>query len=145
VDLPPEVERLLLDVVADGFTVYCCGPKSYPLALVAAYEWPGWVDLVTIRGLDLATAARVPKHGPLDVFAPPTVVWAYQGRAEPTLRALLGLVHPDHPEAPRSEHPAPPSLLIPRSEQRPMSIRLPPPGQTAARAARLAASAACRP
>ncbi len=29
--LPAVVEQLLVDVVADGFTVYCCGPKTAPL------------------------------------------------------------------------------------------------------------------
>jgi hypothetical protein len=35
VDLPPVVEQLLLDVVADGFTVYCCGLRAAPAALAA--------------------------------------------------------------------------------------------------------------
>ena len=35
VGLPTGVEELLVDVVADGFVVYCCGPKSAPNALVA--------------------------------------------------------------------------------------------------------------
>lgn len=74
VGLPPEVEQLLLDVVADGFTVYCCGPKAEPVALVATYDWPHYVDLVTIRDFDLITAARVPKRGKVDVFIPDTVV-----------------------------------------------------------------------
>ena len=47
--LPTEVERLLLEVVADGFVVYCCGPRAAPFALVAAYQWDDYVDLVTIR------------------------------------------------------------------------------------------------
>lgn len=38
VSLPVMVEQLLVKVVADGFTVYCCGPKAAPHALVAAYE-----------------------------------------------------------------------------------------------------------
>jgi len=43
-ELPPEVEQLLLDVVADGFTVYCCGPRSAPIALAASYDWGEYVD-----------------------------------------------------------------------------------------------------
>lgn len=37
--LAPEVEGLLGEVVADGFVVYCCGPRAAPNALVASYEW----------------------------------------------------------------------------------------------------------
>ena len=30
VDVPPVVERLLLDVVQDGFALYCCGGRAEP-------------------------------------------------------------------------------------------------------------------
>jgi hypothetical protein len=116
--LPAEVERLLLEVVADGFVVYCCGPRAAPFALVAAYQWDDYVDLVTIRCFDRVTAARVPvpRHGRVDVFTPEVVVWAYEGPPQRTLRALL--------------------------EQRPMTIQFPPPGRAGMRAARLAAAMA---
>jgi hypothetical protein len=142
--LPSEVERLLLDVVADGFVVYCCGPRAAPFALVASYQWEDYVDLVTIRCFDRVTTARipVPQHGRVDVFAPEVVVWEQEGPPQWALRALLDLVSPHHPDAPASAHPAPPSLHIPRAEQRPMTIRLPPPGRAGMRAARLAAAAA---
>ncbi|MGQ0718655.1 MAG: hypothetical protein ACT4NP_15360 [Pseudonocardiales bacterium] len=38
-ELPTVVEEMLVDVVADGFVVYCCGPKAAPNALVACYRW----------------------------------------------------------------------------------------------------------
>jgi hypothetical protein len=100
VSLPSAVERLLLDVVADGFVVCCCGGRVEPTALVAFYEWKHYIDLVTIRGFDRITTARLPKHGKVDVFEREVVVWAYEGPAEPALRALLNLVHPQHPDAP---------------------------------------------
>ncbi len=136
--LTPEVEKLLLDVLADGFTVYCCGPKTAPTALVAVYEWPDCVDLVTIRDFNRIVAARAPKHGNVDVFVPTTVVWAYEGSPECTLRALLRLLHPQHSNAPHSAYPAPRSLRIRRAEQRPMTVQLPPPGRAEARSRRLA-------
>jgi hypothetical protein len=136
--LSPEVEGLLLDVLADGFTVYCCGPKTAPTALVATYEWPACIDVITIRDFNRITAARTLKRGNIDIFAPETAVWAYEGPPQSTMRALLNLVHPQHPDAPHSEYPAPPSLRIHRAEQRPMTIRLPSPGRTEARTKRLA-------
>lgn len=142
--LPPEVERLLLDVVADGFVVYCCGPRAEPFGLVASYQWEDYVDLVTIRCVERVTAARivVGPHGSIDVFAPETAVWTYEGPPQWTLRALLKLVHPQHPYAPTSPYPAPASLHIPRAEQRPMTVRLPPPDRAGRRAARLSAAMA---
>lgn len=137
-ELPPAVEQLLRDLVADGFVVHCCGDRTAPTALVASYEWPDYVDLATIRDFDRVTTARVPKQGKVDVFAPEFVVWVYEGPAERALRALLNLVHPQHPDAPGVACPAPRSLHIPRAEQRPTTIRLPPPGRAGVRATRLA-------
>ncbi|MDQ2879893.1 MAG: hypothetical protein M3Y48_01190 [Actinomycetota bacterium] len=134
------VEELLGEVVADGFTVYCCGPKDAPNALVACYEWDhhACVDLLTIRDFDRVTTARVPKRGAVDIFAPEVVVWAYEGPPQQALRALLDLVHPAHPDAPTATYPAPASLHIPRARQRPMTIRPPSPGRARVRAQRLA-------
>lgn len=136
--LAPAVEELLIDVVADGFTVYCCGDRATPSALVATYEWDHWIDLITIRDFERVTAARMPKRGRVDLFAPQAVVWAYEGTAEQALLMLLNLVHPACPDAPTAEFPAPPRLQVPRAEQRPMTIRLPPHCRAGVRATRLA-------
>jgi hypothetical protein len=138
VGLPTVVEELLVDVTTDGFTLYCCGPKFAPNALVAAYEWEQYVDLLTIRDFNRVTTARVPKRDAVDIFAPEVVVWAYEGPPQQALRALLDLVHPAHPGAPIAEYPAPASLRVPRVQQRPMTIRPPSPSQARARADRLA-------
>lgn len=140
VGLPGVVEELLVEVVADGFTLYCCGPKAAPNALVAAYEWDHHVDLLTVRDFDRVTTARVSKRGAVDIFAPGVVVWAYEGPPQQALRALLALVHPAHPEAPTVGHPAPAGLHVPRARQRPMTIQPPSPGRVGVRAARLAAA-----
>jgi len=138
VGLSTVVEELLVDVVTDGFTLHCCGPKLAPNALVAAYEWEQYVDLLTIRDFSRVTTARVPKRGAVDIFAPKVVVWAYEHAPQQAIRALLDLVHPAHPDAPIAEFPAPASLHVPRSQQRPMTIRPPSVGQARMRADRLA-------
>ncbi|MGH3886296.1 MAG: hypothetical protein ACRDSZ_06965 [Pseudonocardiaceae bacterium] len=94
--------------------------------------------LATIYDFDQITAARVPKQGEVDLFAPEVVVWAYEGPPQWALRALLNLVHPAHPDAPTSTFPAPRALHIPRAKQRPMTIKLPSSDQAGVRAARLA-------
>jgi hypothetical protein len=100
--LPSGVERLLLDVVADGFVPYCCGPRAAPRALVASYLWEDHVDLLTIRRLDRIITARIPAPAQdrFDVFAPEAVVWAYEGPPQPALRALLNLPPPTTPSPP---------------------------------------------
>jgi hypothetical protein len=97
-------------------------PKLAPNALVAAYEWEQYVDLLTIRDFSRVTTARVPKRGAVDIFAPEVVVWAYDGAPQQALRALLDLVHPAHSDASIAEFPAPAGLHVPRSQQRPMTI-----------------------
>lgn len=77
--LSPEVEGLLLDAVADGFVVHCCGPRTAPNALVASYQWDHYLDLLTVRDFDRVTVARVPTRDRVDIFAPEVVVWAYEG------------------------------------------------------------------
>jgi len=142
--LPSGVEQLLAEVVTDGFVVYCCGPRGAPRALVASYQWDHYVDLLSIRCFDRIITARVPAphRAGIDVFDPKTVVWAYEGSPRPALQALLDLVPPGHPDAPTSRYPAPPGLYIPRAEQRPLSIRLPPPQCAKHRADRLGVTTA---
>ncbi len=137
VGLPAVVDDLLVEVVADGFTVYCCGPKTAPNALVACYEWEHELDLLTVRNFERVITARVPKRDRVDIFAPEVVVWAYEGSPQHALRALMTLAHPAHPDAPIAEYPAPASLYVPRAQQRPMTIQLPTPGRAGARASRL--------
>ncbi|MGH4011764.1 MAG: hypothetical protein ACRDTH_26990 [Pseudonocardiaceae bacterium] len=96
------------------------------------------MDLLTIWDFERITTARVPTLDAVDIFAPEVVVWAYEGPPQQALRALLKLVHPAHPDAPTVAYPAPKSLRVPRSQQRPMTIRPPAPGCARVRAARLA-------
>jgi hypothetical protein len=59
------------------------------------------VDLRTIKDFDRVVTARVPTQGRnVDIFAPEVVVWAYEGPPQYAMRALLELVHPEHPDAP---------------------------------------------
>lgn len=109
------MEDLLAEVAADGFTVYRCEPKTAPHALLATYEWDSYTDLLTILDFDRVATARVPTRDPVDIFVPEVVVWAYEGPPQPALRALLGLVHPAHPDAPTVEYPAPRVCTFPAS------------------------------
>ncbi len=145
VALPAGVEELLVEVVADGFTLHCCGPKDAPRALVACYEWAHHVDLLTMGDFARVVTARVPTADlPMDIFEPQVVVWAYEGPAQHAVRALLELVHPAHPDAPTASYPAPAGLRVPRAQQRPMTIQLPLPGRAGVRADRLATALTTR-
>lgn len=102
-------------MVADGFVLYCCGPRATPRALVASYQWQDYVALLTIRRFDRMITARIPapQHARIDVFAPTRVVWPMKERPSRGLQALLSLVAPHHPQAPTSAYPARAGLHIP--------------------------------
>jgi hypothetical protein len=135
-----DIDELLEEFARDGFSLYLCGGRTQPTVIVGVYEWENYVDIVNIRGENRVTAARVPRSESLDIFAPETIVWFYQGNVALTLKAILPLVHPDHPDAPLTTHAPPNDLHVPRAEQRPLTIRRADPHRAAARAVRLAAS-----
>ena len=108
-----------------GFTAYCCGDRRIPHVLVASYDWgDGYVDVVNVRGADRVTAARLPKHDDLDIFAPHQAVWHYMGALGPAVTVLLRLPRPGHPDAPTVAYQAPLTLFVSSHEQRPMTVKL---------------------
>jgi hypothetical protein len=123
---PAETYEAFAALRAAGFTAYCCGDRHAPCVLVAAYDWEeGYVDVVTMRGADRVTAARLPNG--LDIFAPHQAVWHYMGALEPAVAAMLRLPPPGHPDAPITEYQAPLTLFVSSREQRTMTIK---PGRT---------------
>ena len=130
------VEALFQALVDDGFTAYCCGPTDDPTAVIAYYEWPDHIDMITVAQDGPAAAARLAR--PVDVLDPPdTALWIWVGDMESAIWALLGLPHPDDHDAPAAAVPTPEALRVPRELQRPMAIRVPDEEKAGARVARL--------
>lgn len=119
----PQTYKAFAAMKEAGFTVYCCGDRQAPHVLIAAYGWDGYIDIINIRAIDQATAARIPKYDGLDIFAPSSVVWHYVGALEPTAAAILRLPPPTHTDAPTATYPAPLTLFVASHEQRPMTIK----------------------
>lgn len=130
------VKSLFQALVNDGFTVYVCGPKDDPTAVIAFYEWDDHVDVVTVPQKGPAAAVRL--AGAADVLNPPqTAVWAWVGEPELTIWALLRLAHPEHPDAPAEVVATPAALRVPPELRQPTNIRRPPAGKAGVRADRL--------
>jgi hypothetical protein len=139
------VEALL----SDGFTGYCCGPTDDPHAVIAVYEWPNHVDVITLHRKGHAAAARILTPGgvrapqgepnPIVLNPPATVTWGFEeGPIDSAVWAMLDLPHPKSLDAPAAEMISTPAALwVPRELQRPMRIRVPDPEKIDARAARL--------
>lgn len=136
------VENMLHQLVGDGFAFHICGRLCDPVAVVASYPWQHHVDLLTITGANRVTAARAVREPGFDVFAPGPVVWAYGNEAEPTLRALLDLKHPDHPEHPVATTTPPRLMTVPAHLQRPLTFKPPASWKAGNRARRLTAALA---
>lgn len=134
------VDELLGEVVHDGFTFYLCGHRLTPAALVACYHWDSYVDLLTITGPNQVVAARAINDQTFDVFHPGAVVWAYGTDAEPTIRALLTLTHPDHPDHPTRPFAPPRLMTVPAARQRPLTVKAPEPWKAGNRTRRLEAT-----
>jgi SnoaL-like domain len=137
---------LVAALIDDGFTAYCCGPKEDPDAVIAVYEWPDHLDMVTMHREGHAVAARLANPGgvrvpsepnPLVLNPPDTVIWAWGGPMDMAIWQLLDLPSPDCPDAPVAEIQTPAALRVPREQQRPMLIRVPDPAKIGVRAARL--------
>jgi hypothetical protein len=75
---PPQTYETFAALRQAGFTAYCCGDRHAPHVLVVAYDWGNsYVDVVTMRGANRVTAARLPTSDGLDIFAPHQAVWHY--------------------------------------------------------------------
>jgi hypothetical protein len=116
-------EELLVDVVADGFTLYCCGLRRRRLCWSRATTEITVVICLPSVILSGSSRPGAPNRATgVDIFAPEVVIWAYEGPPQHAVRALLDLVHPAHPDAPTIDYPAPAGLRVPRAQQRPMTI-----------------------
>jgi hypothetical protein len=116
VSLPAGVEELLIDVVADGFVLYCCGPKTAPNAVVASYEWEYYVDLLTIRDFDRVTTARVPTRGGVDNLRSRGRGLGLSG---PVTAGAAGPAEPGAPSTSRRSHRRLPGAHEPARSPRP--------------------------
>lgn len=140
-------------LIDDGFTGYCCGPKGDPHVVIAVYEWPDHLDVITMPQKGPAAAARLAKSAvcvpdgepnPLVLNPPTTALWAWVGPMDMAVWALLDLQHPECPDAPAAEIQTPVALSVPRKQQRPMYIRLPDEERASTRAVRLSKSGSPR-
>jgi hypothetical protein len=80
--------------------LYVFGPKDGPDVVAYVFQWSMCTEVVILRGEDDASAYRVPTFPETDVFTPPLVSWQYHAFAAWTLRAVLTIDPPGHPNAP---------------------------------------------
>jgi hypothetical protein len=126
------VTRLTLDDALDelrrrkSWTMHLFGPdKKRPVLIAAVRQWPECADVLLLESEDKATAYRTPRAPGVDPLTPSVVTWVYSAPALWTLRAVLTIAPPDHPDAPSSPIPAPPACRVSPELHKPRTIRPP--------------------
>lgn len=99
------------------------GPKDAPEVVAHVFQWDTRADVVILRGERDVSAYRVPTFPDTDVFVPELVSWHYHASAAWTLRAVLTIDPPGHPDAPTAVLRSVPGCGIPMERRRPVSIR----------------------
>lgn len=124
-----EIDALLAKLSRSMWALWVFGPKHGPDIVAAVRRWPTCADVVILRGEtggNDATAFRTPAMLGTDPFMPELVSWQYHSSAVWTLRAVLALPAPGHPEAPIAVLRPDPLCFLPSSPERPIAYR---PGQ----------------
>ncbi|MPZ83107.1 MAG: hypothetical protein GEV28_23025 [Actinophytocola sp.] len=93
-----------------------------PELLAGVYQWRDCADVVVLFDDQHAHAYRIPTDENTDVFTPTHVYWWYGANPVWTMRALLTLPAPGHPDAPDTLTPAPPGTGIP-GDRMPVRMR----------------------
>jgi hypothetical protein len=94
-----------------------------PDVLAAVRDFGGVADVVILFDELRAVAYRTTTTPDTDVFAPVLVFWSYVACPVWTLRALLTVSPPGHPDAPATLTPAPAGLGLPVDGRLPVRIR----------------------
>ncbi|RKT85583.1 hypothetical protein SAMN05421805_11816 [Saccharopolyspora antimicrobica] len=121
-----EIDLLLTELGSNEWTVWVFGPKHGPGIVAAVHRWQTCADVVILRGEtgdNDATAFRTPTMLGSDPFVPVLVSWQYHSSAVWTLRAVLALPEPGHPDAPIAVLRPDRLCFLPDDLGRPVTIR----------------------
>src|SRR2546423_2308710 len=109
-----ELATLITLIGKSGFMLHSFqGDRHGPDVLAAVRDYGGIADVVILFDEDRAFAYRTPSGPGVDIFGPEKVFWSYASSSIWTLRALLTLAPPGHPDAPTELTPAQRGLGIP--------------------------------
>jgi hypothetical protein len=107
-----DAQDLLWWLVRAGFGRHVVGPAGDPRVIVLFHVWGDYLDVVHVRGVVWADAARIPKSGGCNLYRPACVVWHYWGGIMDALTALKRLPPPDDPIAPTRPYEPPRDRLV---------------------------------
>ena len=120
-----ELNALLESIGKRGFLLHAFHVDQHgPDILAAVRTYDGLADVLILFDEHTACAYRTPTEG-VDVFNPERVYWWYGTHPVHTMRALLTLAPPGHPDAPVTLAGAPRGYGLPRQARTPVHVRVP--------------------
>lgn len=120
-----ELDALMETVGKGGFVFHAFQVDRHgPEVLAAVHDFGGCADVVILFDEERACAYRTPTGPAVDLFAPTQVYWSYASGPVWTLRALVTLAPPGHPDAPSGLTGAPPGLGLPVMGRLPVRVRM---------------------
>ncbi|HEV8559038.1 MAG TPA: hypothetical protein VGR06_21915 [Actinophytocola sp.] len=119
-----ELDALLSRIGRQRFLAHAFRPdRNGPDVLAFVRYWAGGTaDVVIVFDEARASAFRTAGSG-ADVFAPELVSWWYLNNPVWTLRALMALPEPGHPDEPVEIMRPPPGCLLPAGGRMPVLVR----------------------
>jgi hypothetical protein len=119
-----ELDVLLTEVGRRGFLLHAFRTDLHGPEIVAfVHGYGGVADVLILFDEQRACAHRVPTGPGIDMFAPHRVHWSYAHTPVWTVRALLTVAPPGHPDAPATLIDTPPGYGLPAQGRLPMRIR----------------------
>jgi hypothetical protein len=121
-----ELDALLERLGKSGFLLHAFRVDQHgPDILAAVRDYNGLADVVILFDEHTACAYRTPTGDGLDLYNPQAVYWWYGTNPVHTLRAVLTLPPPGHPDAPVTLADAPRGYGLPRAARTPVQVRVP--------------------
>lgn len=119
-----ELDVLMETIGKRGFLFHAFrGDRHGPELFAAVRDFGGCADVVILVDEDHACAYRTPTGPDIDPFNPSQIYWSYAASPIWTLRALLTLAPPGHPDAPSGITDVPSGLGIPATDRLPVRVR----------------------
>lgn len=115
-----ELDELLIRLVRQRFTQYAFRVDHHgPDILAYVHDWGrGTADVVILFDERLACAYRTATGPDIDVFAPELVSWWYSSSPIWTLRVVISLPQPGHPDEPNQ------LTALPKAGRMPVRVRM---------------------
>jgi hypothetical protein len=121
-----ELDELLIRLGRQRFMEHAFRvDRNGPNVLAFVHDWgEGAADVVILFDERVACAYRTATKPGVDVFAPELVSWWYSASPVWTLRAMISLPQPGHPDEPNQLLAPPRGYALPKAGRMPVRMRM---------------------